>query len=42
MLAPLVLPASLLVLGLLVTPMAFLARVSLNRYSPTELMIEAL
>jgi putative spermidine/putrescine transport system permease protein len=38
----LVLPATLLVLGLLVAPMAFLLRISLNRYSPTELMVEAM
>jgi putative spermidine/putrescine transport system permease protein len=37
----LVLPAALLVLVLLVGPMVLLARISLNRYSPTELMIEA-
>lgn len=36
----LVLPATLLVLGLLVAPMAFLLRISLNHYSPTELMVE--
>jgi len=41
-LAALVLPATLLVLALLVAPMAFLFRISLNRYSPTQLMVEAL
>jgi putative spermidine/putrescine transport system permease protein len=40
--AALVLPAGLLVLGLLVAPMLMLFRISLNQYSPTELMIEAL
>lgn len=38
----LVFPATLLVLVLLVAPMAGLFRMSLNQYSPTELMIEAL
>lgn len=42
MLAPLVLPAGLLVCLLLVVPMAMLLRISLNHYSPTELMQEAL
>lgn len=42
MLAPLVLPAGLLVCLLLVAPMAMLLRISLNHYSPTELMQEAL
>ncbi|MBL6457956.1 ABC transporter permease [Belnapia sp. T6] len=40
--AALVLPATLLVLGLLVAPMAILFRISLDRYSPTELVQEAL
>ena len=40
--AALVLPAALLVLALLVAPMAMLFRISLNQYSPTQLMIEAL
>ncbi|MDQ8731509.1 ABC transporter permease [Bradyrhizobium sp. LHD-71] len=39
--AALVLPAALLVFTLLVAPMALLARISLNHYSPTELMVEA-
>lgn len=39
--AALVLPAGLLVVMLLVAPMALLARISLNRFSPTELMVEA-
>ena len=34
-------PASLLMLLMLVAPLAFLARDSLNRFDPTELMIEA-
>lgn len=38
----LVLPATALVLMLLVLPMAGLLRISLNQYSPTELMVEAL
>ncbi|ARO15827.1 spermidine/putrescine transport system permease protein (plasmid) [Ketogulonicigenium robustum] len=38
----LVLPATLLVLMLLVMPMAGLFRISLNQYSPTELMVSAL
>ena len=41
-LAPLVLPASLLVALLLVAPMVFLFRISLNEYSAQTLMIEAL
>lgn len=41
-LAPLVLPAGLLVCVLLVAPMAFLFRISLNLYSPQTLMTEAL
>src|SRR5690348_16100368 len=40
--AALILPAGLLVLALLVAPMLMLFRISLNRYSPTELMVEAL
>ncbi len=40
--AALVLPAGLLVLLLLVAPMAMLFRISLNEYSPTQLMLEAL
>jgi len=39
--ALLVLPAYLLVLGLLVGPMIVLFRISLNQFSPTQLMIEA-
>ena len=39
--AALVLPAVLVVAALLVGPMVLLARISLNRYSPTQLMIEA-
>jgi putative spermidine/putrescine transport system permease protein len=39
--AALVLPAGLLVLLLLVAPMLLLARISLNQFSPTELMVEA-
>ncbi|PHK95311.1 ABC transporter permease [Pseudoroseomonas rhizosphaerae] len=39
--AALVLPAGLLVVMLLVAPMLLLARISLNRFSPTELMVEA-
>ncbi|WNJ91197.1 ABC transporter permease [Bosea sp. 685] len=38
----LVLPAGLLVLALLAAPMAILFRISLNRFSPTELMVQAL
>lgn len=40
--ALLILPAGLLVLALLAAPMAILFRISLNRFSPTELMVEAL
>ncbi|KJC50416.1 ABC transporter permease [Bradyrhizobium sp. LTSP885] len=39
--ALLVLPACLLVLGLLIGPMLLMFRISLNRFSPTQLMIEA-
>lgn len=39
--ALLVLPACLLVLGLLVGPMLLMFRISLNQFSPTQLMIEA-
>ena len=39
--ALLVLPACLLVLGLLVGPMIVMFRISLNQFSPTQLMIEA-
>ena len=39
--ALLVLPACLLVLGLLVGPMILMFRISLNQYSPTQLMIQA-
>jgi putative spermidine/putrescine transport system permease protein len=39
--AALVLPAGLLVLLLLVAPMLLLARISLNQFSPTEMMVEA-
>ncbi|MFB9269969.1 ABC transporter permease [Bradyrhizobium erythrophlei] len=39
--ALLVLPACLLVLGLLIGPMMLMFRISLNRFSPTQLMIEA-
>jgi putative spermidine/putrescine transport system permease protein len=39
--ALLVLPACLLVLGLLVGPMIIMFRISLNHFSPTQLMIEA-
>ena len=39
--ALLVLPACLLVLGLLVGPMIVLFRISLNQFNPTQLMIEA-
>jgi putative spermidine/putrescine transport system permease protein len=38
----LILPATLLVLVMMVAPMVLLFRYSLNLYSPTELMIEAL
>ncbi len=39
--AALILPAVLVVAALLVGPMVLLARISLNQYSPTQLMIEA-
>jgi len=39
--ALLVVPACLLVLGLLIGPMALMFRISLNTFSPTQLMIEA-
>ncbi|WP_407170522.1 ABC transporter permease [Bradyrhizobium sp. ORS 111] len=39
--ALLVVPACLLVLGLLIGPMALMFRISLNKFSPTQLMIEA-
>ncbi|MEN3350726.1 MAG: putative spermidine/putrescine transport system permease protein [Bradyrhizobium sp.] len=39
--ALLVLPACLLVLGLLIGPMLLMFRISLNQFSPTQLMIEA-
>jgi putative spermidine/putrescine transport system permease protein len=39
--ALLVVPACLLVLGLLVGPMILMFRISLNQFSPTQLMIEA-
>ena len=39
--ALLVLPACLLVLGLLVGPMILMFRISLNQFSPTQLMIQA-
>ena len=39
--AALVLPAGLLVTLLLVAPMLLLFRISLNEYSPTEMMVEA-
>ncbi|WP_407147178.1 ABC transporter permease [Bradyrhizobium sp. ORS 86] len=39
--ALLVVPACLLVLGLLISPMALMFRISLNKFSPTQLMIEA-
>ncbi|MCI0755074.1 ABC transporter permease [Teichococcus vastitatis] len=39
--AALVLPASLLVLLLLVAPMLLLFRISLNEFSPTQMMVEA-
>lgn len=38
---PLVLPALLVIAALLIGPMVLLARISLNQYSPTQLMIEA-
>jgi putative spermidine/putrescine transport system permease protein len=40
--ALLVLPACLLVLGLLIGPMILMLRISLNHFSPTQLMTEAL
>jgi putative spermidine/putrescine transport system permease protein len=40
--ALLVLPACLLVLGLLIGPMILMFRISLNHFSPTQLMVEAL
>ena len=39
--AALILPAVLVVAALLIGPMVLLARISLNQYSPTQLMIEA-
>ena len=39
--ALLVLPACLLVLGLLIGPMILMFRISLNHFNPTQLMIEA-
>ncbi|HLZ05107.1 MAG TPA: ABC transporter permease [Bradyrhizobium sp.] len=39
--ALLVVPACLLVLGLLVGPMVLMFRISLNQFSPTQLMIQA-
>ena len=39
--ALLILPACLLVLGLLIGPMILMFRISLNHFSPTQLMIEA-
>lgn len=39
--ALLVLPACLLVLGLLIGPMILMFRISLNQFSPTQLMVEA-
>jgi putative spermidine/putrescine transport system permease protein len=39
--ALLVLPACLLVLGVLIGPMILMFRISLNQFSPTQLMIEA-
>jgi len=39
--AVLVLPACLLVVGLLIGPMILMFRISLNQFSPTQLMIEA-
>jgi putative spermidine/putrescine transport system permease protein len=39
--ALLVVPACLLVLGLLIGPMVLMFRISLNQFSPTQLMIEA-
>ncbi|MDB5590225.1 ABC transporter permease [Enterovirga sp.] len=40
--AALVLPAGLLVAALLVGPMIYLGRISLNRYDPSQMMVEAL
>ena len=40
--AALLLPATLLVLGLLVAPMAMLFRISMNRYDAAQMMEEAL
>jgi putative spermidine/putrescine transport system permease protein len=40
--AVLIVPASLLVLGLLVAPMLLMLRISLNQFSPTQLMVEAM
>ena len=40
--AALILPAGLLVVALLVALMLLLARISLNHFSPTELMVEAM
>ena len=40
--AALIVPASLLVIGLLVGPMLLMLRISLNHFSPTQMMIEAL
>jgi len=40
-LAALVLPAAILVLLLLVAPMLLLFRISLNQFSPTQMMVEA-
>ena len=39
---PLILPATLVVAALMLAPLALLARYSLNQYSPTELMLEAI
>ena len=39
--ALLVVPACLLVLALLIGPMILMFRISLNQYSPTQLMVEA-
>ncbi|MDJ0386998.1 ABC transporter permease [Roseomonas sp. E05] len=40
--AALILPAGLLVVLLMVAPMLLLARISLNQFSPTEMMVEAM
>jgi putative spermidine/putrescine transport system permease protein len=40
--AALVVPAGLLVAALLVGPMIYLGRISLNRYDPSQMMVEAL